>query len=37
MTGNCCGAYKYFIAQHAGKDKWVDIFRDDKTYVNESK
>ena len=25
------------IAKHAGKDKWVKILRDAKTYVNERK
>ena len=36
-TGNGRGAYKALIAQHAGKDKWVKILRDAKTYVNERK
>ena len=30
-------AYLALIAQHAGKDKWVKILRDAKTYVNEKK
>jgi hypothetical protein len=30
-------AYLALIAQHAGKDKWVKILRDAKTYVNERK
>ena len=34
-TGNGCGAYKYLIAQHAGRYKWVKILRDAITYVNE--
>ena len=36
-TGNGCGAYKYLIAQHAGRYKWVKILRDAITYVNERK
>ena len=34
-TDNGRGAYKDLIHQHAGKDKWVKILRDAKTYVNE--
>ena len=30
-------AYLALIAQHAGKDKWIKILRDAKTYVNEKK
>ena len=36
-NGNGHGAYKALIDQHAGKDKWVRILRDSKTYVNERK
>jgi hypothetical protein len=32
-----CKAYLALISQHAGKDKWVKILRDAKTYVNERK
>ena len=36
-TDNGRGAYKALIDQNAGKDKWVKILRDAKTYVNEIK
>ena len=36
-TSNGRGAYLALIAQHAGKDKWVKILRDAKSYVNEAK
>ena len=36
-TGNGRGAYEALISQHAGKDKWIKILRDAKTYVNERK
>ena len=36
-TDNGHGAYKALIDYNAGKDKWVKILRDAKTYVNERK
>ena len=36
-TGNGHGAYEALISQHAGKDKWIKILRDAKTYFNERK
>ena len=33
-TGNGRGAYEALISQHVGKDKWINIIRDAKTYVN---
>ena len=36
-TGNGHGAYEALIYQHAGKDIWIKIIRDAKTYVNEQK
>ena len=36
-NGNGRGAYEALISQHAGKDKWIKILRDSKTYVNKRK
>ena len=36
-NGNGRGSYKALIAQHSGKDKWVKILREAKTYANERK
>ena len=36
-TGNGHGAYEALISQHDGKDKWIKILRDAKTYVNKRK